>query len=153
MKLLVTVLATALTAQIAGAQTDPSWGGAPDVPALPDPHNRPYQSKQREWPDGPNKQFLQGLQRPDNHKNLHRDENSRSCCDAGDVVKTKFMVEPAGTPELGDYPEDRWYAWLNNKWVMVPPDKIVPDYAPDGQAYLFMLANTIVCFVRPKGGL
>ena len=63
------------------------------------------------------------------------------------------MVEPAGTPELGDYPEDRWYAWLNNKWVMVPPDKIVPDYAPDGQAYLFMLANTIVCFVRPKGGL
>jgi hypothetical protein len=35
----------------------------------------------------------------------------------------------------------------------VPPDKIVPDYAPDGQAYLFMLAGTIQCFVRPKGGL
>ena len=31
MKLLVTVLATALTAQIAAAQTDPSWGGAPDA--------------------------------------------------------------------------------------------------------------------------
>jgi hypothetical protein len=37
--------------------------------------------------------------------------------------------------------------------VIVPPDKIVPDYAPDGQAYLFMLAGTIQCFVRPKGGI
>ena len=31
MKLLVRMLATALTAQIAAAQTDPSWGGAPDA--------------------------------------------------------------------------------------------------------------------------
>jgi hypothetical protein len=36
---------------------------------------------------------------------------------------------------------------------MVPPEKIVPDHAPDGQAYLFLLAGTIQCFVRPKGGL
>jgi hypothetical protein len=34
----------------------------------------------------------------------------------------------------------------------VPPEKIVPDYAPDGQAYLFLLADTIQYFVRPKGG-
>ena len=38
-------------------------------------------------------------------------------------------------------------------WVIVPSDKIVQDYAPDGQPYLFMLAETIQCFVRPKGGL
>ena len=38
------------------------------------------------------------------------------------------------------YPEDRWYAWLNDTWVLIPPDKIVPDYAPDGQAYLFVWA-------------
>jgi len=103
----------------------------------------------REWPDGPNKEFLKSLQRPDNHKNPHRDKNSQSCCDAGDTVKTKFKVEP------GDerYPEDRWYAWIKDAWVPVPPDKIVTDYAPDGQAYLFMLADTIQCFVRPKGGL
>ena len=37
------------------------------------------------------------------------------------------------------YPEDTWYAWLNGKWVRIPPEKIVPDYAPDGQAYLFVL--------------
>jgi hypothetical protein len=28
-----------------------------------------------------------------------------------------------------------------------------PDFAPDGQAYLFLLAGTIQCFVKPKGGL
>jgi hypothetical protein len=28
-----------------------------------------------------------------------------------------------------------------------------PRFAPDGQAYLFVLADVIVCFVRPKGGL
>ena len=48
-------------------------------------------------------------------------------------------------------------------WVKIPPEKIVPNYAPDGQAYLFMLTmygprgepydREIVCFVRPKGGL
>jgi hypothetical protein len=37
--------------------------------------------------------------------------------------------------------------------VPVPPEKIVPDFAPDGQPYLFLLADTIQCFVRPKGGL
>ena len=143
MKLLMTILAvTTLTAQAAAAQPEPDNYNWPSHPPV-----------KPEWPDGPNKQFLQNLQRPDNHKNLGRDENSRSCCDAGDTVKTKFMVEPAGNPKVGDYPEDRWYAWLNNKWVMVPPDKIVPDYAPDGQAYLFVLAEAIVCFVRPKGGL
>ena len=56
-------------------------------------------------------------------------------------------------PELARHPEDRWYAWLNDKWVLIPSDKTGPDYAPDGQAYLFVLAETIVCFVRPKGGL
>ena len=51
------------------------------------------------------------------------------------------------------YPEDVWYAWLKDQWVRVPPEKIVPDFAPDGQPYLFLLADTIQCFVRPKGGL
>jgi hypothetical protein len=32
-------------------------------------------------------------------------------------------------------------------------EKIVTDHAPDGQAYLFMMAGTIQCFVRPRGGL
>jgi hypothetical protein len=105
-------------------------------------------SAKREWPEGPNKEFLKSLMRPDNHKFLYREKHSLSCCDAGDTVKTKFKVEGDGK-----HPEDRWYAWLDDNWVMVPPDKIVPDYAPDGQPYLFMLAGTIQCFVRPKGGI
>jgi hypothetical protein len=46
-------------------------------------------------------------------------------------------------------------------WLF-PPEKIVPDFAPDGNAYLFMLTfysphddaydEQIVCFVRPNGG-
>jgi len=126
------------------------------------PSNRPL--IKREWPDGPNKEFLRYLQRPDNHEHPERDQSVRSCCDAGDTVRTKFKVEPGGGP----HPEDRWYAWLNDNWVAIPPDVIVPDYAPDGQAYLFVIevpieaadfdvkpgiVHVIACFVRPKGGL
>jgi len=125
-----------------------------DIRQPPDnwPNNYPYNYPpiKREWPDGPNKSFLENLQRPDNHKHPHRNKDSQSCCDAGDTVQTKFRVEPYG--EDGHHPQDLWYAWINGEWVLVPPDKIVPDYAPDGQAYLFVLAGTIQCFVRPKGG-
>jgi len=102
-----------------------------------------------EWPDGPNKHWFQGLKRPDNAKHPYRDEKSLFCCGIADTVKTKFKVE------TGDerYPEDRWYAWIKDEWFEIPPEKIVQDYAPDGQAHLFMLSDTVQCFVRPKGGL
>lgn len=102
-----------------------------------------------DWPDGPNKEFFDKLQRPDNHLFFFRDHKSLFCCGVADTVKTQFRVEP------GDerYPEDRWYAWLKGEWVRVPPEKISPEYAPDGQPYLFLLADMIQCFVRPKGGL
>jgi len=119
----------------------------------------------REWPDGPLKDYLHylhHLQRPDNDKHPERDKYARSCCDGGDTVKTKFRIEDGD----GRHPDDRCYAWLNEKWVAIPSDKIVPSYAPDGQAYLFMMDfapdseadptmmfKMIVCFVRPKGGL
>ena len=113
-----------------------------------------------DWPEGPHKRWIESLQRPDNHKNPQRDKLTLSCCGGGDVVKTKFRV---WRDNHARYPEDRWYAWLNDTWVLIPPDKIVPDYAPDGQAYLFVwavgsgefapLSDDIVCFVRPKGGI
>ena len=127
------------------------------IPAWPE-----TKPPKREWPDGPIKNYLHHLQRPDNDNHSERDKFARSCCDAGDTVKTKFKVEPSD----GRHPDDRWYAWLNDKWVPIPPDKIVPSYAPDGQAYLFMMDfapdseaeptmmfKIIVCFVRPKGGV
>jgi hypothetical protein len=104
-----------------------------------------------EWPDGPNKNWFQNLQRPDNDENPHRQLDTKSlfCCGIADTVKTKFKVE-AGDER---YPEDRWYAWLKDDWVVIPPEKIVQDYAPDGKPYLFVLAGTVQCFVRSRGGL
>ena len=76
-----------------------------------------------EWPDGPNKHWFQGLQRPDNDKHSYRDEKSRFCCSVADTVKTKFKVEPGNEK----YPEDRWYAWFNEEWIPIPPEKIVQE--------------------------
>jgi hypothetical protein len=114
-----------------------------------------------EWPDGPNKQWFKNLQRPDNHKRPYEDEHTKSCCGRGNVVKTQFRVEQAaGT----SHPQDIWYAWLKETWVRIPDDKIVPDHAPDGQPYLFVMYvgskddfgppgfDVIICFVRPRGG-
>jgi len=56
-----------------------------------------------EWPDGPNKQWFQKLERPDNDKHPYRDPRSRSCCGAGDIVKTKFRVEGGDDK----YPDDQ----------------------------------------------
>ena len=67
------------------------------------PNNHPYAQK-RDWPPGPNRDYLRDLQRPDNHMNRYRDKNSQSCCDAGDTVETKFKVAPGDGP----YPEDQW---------------------------------------------
>src|SRR5258705_8451902 len=73
------------------------------------------------WPDGPNKQWLESLQRPDNDQHPHRksDPKSLSCCGAADTVQTKFKVENSG----GQYPEDTWYAWLKESWVKIPPER------------------------------
>ena len=114
--------------------------------------------KQTEWPDGPKKTFFQNLQRPDIHLRQWDDIQPMSCCGEADTVKTKFKVEAGNAL----HPNDAWYAWLEEKWVRIPPEKIVPDHAPDGQAYLFVFRiagrnglrfDEIVCFVRPKGGL
>jgi hypothetical protein len=101
--------------------------------------------RKRQWPPGPTREYLRDLRRPD----FSRHENVRLCCDEGETIDTEFKVEPGDGP----HPEDRWYAWLDGKWVRVPPDKIVPDYAPDGRAYVFVVYGVIQCFVRPRGGL
>jgi hypothetical protein len=36
---------------------------------------------------------------------------------------------------------------------LIPPEKILHEHAPNGETLLFVLAGTIQCFVRPKGGL
>jgi hypothetical protein len=54
----------------------------------------------------------------------------------------------------GKYAEADWYVWIDLdgkglKRVRVAPEKIVNDHAPTGQAYAFVLGQTIQCFVRP----
>ena len=79
-----------------------------------------------QWPDGPLNRWFKQLQRPDNHLRPQFDENNpTSCCGAGDTVNTKFKVEP-GT---GPHPDDVWYAWLDDAWVKIPPEKIILDFA------------------------
>ena len=101
--------------------------------------------------DGPHKEWLESLQRPDNdrHPSRQSDRKSLFCCGEADIVKTKFKVENTG----GSYPEDQWYALLNGSWTLIPPEKILKEHAPNGEAFLFVLAGTIQCFVPPKGGL
>jgi hypothetical protein len=101
--------------------------------------------------DGPHKEWLESLLRPDNdrHPERQHDRKSLFCCGEADIVKTKFKVENTG----GRYPEDQWYAWLDGSWVRIPSEKILSEFAPNGEAFLFMLAGTIQCFVRPRGGL
>jgi hypothetical protein len=100
--------------------------------------------------------FLDTLERPDNAANPARNMagtfNSRLCCTDQDAVKVDYeMVLPDGAK----YPEPEWYVWIDLdgtgvKRVRVPPEKIVEDYAPTGQAYAFVLGQSIQCFVRPQ---
>lgn|SRR5262245_66301585 len=101
--------------------------------------------------DGPHQQWLESLMRPDNERHPERQSDRKSlfCCGEADIVKTKFKVEDAGGP----YPEDRWYAWLHESWTLIPPEKIIHQPSPNGEAFLFVLAGTIQCFVPPRGGL
>jgi hypothetical protein len=101
--------------------------------------------------DGAHKEWLESLMRPDNDRHPERqfDPKSLFCCGEADIVKTKFKVENTGGP----YPEDRWYAWLHDAWTPIPPEKILHEHSPNGEAFLFVLAGTIQCFVPPKGGI
>jgi hypothetical protein len=66
----------------------------------------------------------------------------KSCCDAGDVVLTKFRPEG-----------DRWL-WLNvDKWQVVPPDIIhYGEVTPTGEPVLFVVGGNPVCFFPGAGG-
>ena len=99
--------------------------------------------------EGPHQHWLESLRLPDASLDLDDVGVNQSCCGQADIVKTKFKVENTGGP----YPEDRWYAWLYESWVPIPPATILQEYAPNGEAFLFVVAGTIRCFVRPKGGI
>jgi hypothetical protein len=104
------------------------------------------------------RKFLDTLQRPDNRQNERRDAKSKLCCTDKDAVRVEYkMIIGEGEK----YPEAEWYVWLERYeegptptgeygWVKVPPAKIVEEYSPSGQAYVYLIAHTIQCFVRPQ---
>ncbi|TYL82241.1 hypothetical protein FXB40_47195 [Bradyrhizobium rifense] len=103
------------------------------------------------------RKFLDHLQRPDNRPNERIDEKSKSCCTDKDAVSVEYKMVVL---EGAKYPEPEWYVWIEAhnpdgtpsgyKWVKVPPEKIVEEYSPSGQAYVYLMAYTIQCFVRPQ---
>jgi len=71
----------------------------------------------------------------------------KSCCDNGDVFKTRFRV--------GDDRSDQWQYLKDGQWELVPPDIIKEEDTPDHLPVLFINRNTgdELCFFVPRGGL
>ena len=71
----------------------------------------------------------------------------KSCCDNGDVFKTRFRV--------GEDRSDQWQYLKDGEWRIIPPDIIKEGDTPDHIPVLFINKNTGVelCFFVPQGGL
>jgi len=71
----------------------------------------------------------------------------KSCCDNGDVFKTRFRV--------GEDRADQWQYLKDGVWKTIPPDVIKEEDTPDRAPVLFINRNTGVelCFFVPQGGL
>lgn len=70
----------------------------------------------------------------------------KSCCDNGDVFKTRFRV--------GADNADQWQYLKDGQWKVIPPDIIKEEDTPDRQPVLFINKYTgmELCFFLPKGG-
>jgi hypothetical protein len=71
----------------------------------------------------------------------------KSCCDNGDVFKTRFRV--------AEDRSDQWQYLKDGEWRTVPPDIIKEGDTPDHLPVLFINRHTgmELCFFVPKGGL
>ena len=104
------------------------------------------------------RKFLDNLQRPDNRPDERFDKKSKSCCTDKDAVKVEYTR--CSRPKALSILEPEWYVWIEAhkpdgtpgeyKWVKVPPEKNRRRISPSGQAYVYLIAHTIQCFVRPQ---
>lgn len=75
----------------------------------------------------------------------------KSCCDAGDVYKTRFRLVDDGTK----YGVESYEYLRDGKWKLIPPDIIKVDKTPDGRPVLFINKNTglELCFIIEGAGI
>jgi hypothetical protein len=71
----------------------------------------------------------------------------KSCCDNGDVFKTRFRVAEDNS--------DQWQYLKDGQWKVIPPDIIKEGDTPDHVPVLFINKNNgmELCFFVPKGGI
>jgi hypothetical protein len=71
----------------------------------------------------------------------------KSCCNNGDVFKTRFRV--------GEDRSDQWQYLKDGEWKIIPPDIIKEGDTPDHTPVLFINRSTgqELCFFVPQGGL
>jgi len=82
---------------------------------------------------------------PDAQKRLR--VSYKSCCDNGDVFKTRFRVNSEGG--------DQWEYLEDGKWKVIPTDIIHEEPSLDNTPILFKnrLTGQELCFFKPQGGL
>ncbi len=82
----------------------------------------------------------------------------KSCCDGGDVFKTRFRsVENDGSL----WGKEHYQYWKDGQWLNVPPEIVRHGKTPDGQPVLFLYThhnNAIqleapICFVIDEPGI
>src|SRR5437588_10749849 len=71
----------------------------------------------------------------------------KSCCDNGDVFKTRFRVGAAN--------EDQWEYLDGDNWKIIPPDIISNEPSLDNTPILFKnrIDGRELCFFKPQGGI
>jgi hypothetical protein len=71
----------------------------------------------------------------------------KSCCDNGDVFKTRFRVSNNGG--------DQWEYLDGDTWKLIPADIIHDEPSLDNTPVLFKnrLTGMELCFFKPQGGI
>lgn len=82
-----------------------------------------------------------------------------SCCDGGDVFRTRFQsVENDGS----EWGKQHYQYWRDGQWLNIPPDVVHHAKTPDGQPVLFLYtykdnpdipAGTPLCFIIDEPGI
>jgi hypothetical protein len=72
-------------------------------------------------------------------RDLMRPDTNTSCCDSSDCRRVVARMTPAG-----------WDARIGNAWLPVPPDRVLHQNNPTGEAVACYLPSLgIICFVPP----